>query len=135
MKMFLNLTPHVVNVYSENEELILVIPTAGTIRLQEKTELSGSVAGIPLVAKYTSGVSVLLSEDIPTVVNPAIIIVSRPVGEAIARNLQLRVKLTHSLLFKGIEVDTFVCPDTGDDSALRDEEGRIYGVRRFCVFK
>lgn len=135
MQIFLNLTPHPVNIYNENDELVLIIPSAGTIRLQEKTEPNGSVADIPLVAKSTDGISVLLSEDLPSFTCPTVVIVSRPVGEAIARSPHLRIKLTHNLLFRDVNVDTFVCPDTGEDSVVRDENGRIIGVRRFCVFK
>ena len=134
MKIFLNLTPHPVNIYKDGE-LVLVIPTAGTIRLQERVEPVGSVAGIPLVAKSTSGVSVLLSEDIPYLNGKAVVIVSRPVGEALSRSPHLRTKLTRTLALKGFDVDTFVCPDTGEDSAQRDENGNIFGVRRFCIFK
>jgi len=134
MQMFLNLTPHPVNVYRD-DELVLIIPSAGTIRLQERTEPSGTVAGVSVVSKTTDGISVVLSEDLPNLTSPTVVIVSRPVGEALARSPHLRTKLIRTLILKGFNVDTFVCPDTGEDSALRDENGNIYGVRRFCVFK
>lgn len=111
-----NYTPHLVNLFDkEGRQILLGIPVkkdnSGNnikIRIQETVELIGKIADIPLVRKTYGSV-----EGLPGPEENVIYIVSNVVLQAL----------------KNTRTD-LVCPDTGEDSVVRDKSGNIIGVRR-----
>ena len=130
MEKILNLTPHDVVIYKENKP-VAVFPSAGSIRLTEKIKEASPVAGIPTVITEFNGVSVVLSQDFCTQVQDAAVIVSLPVLQAIRENPFIKEKIKKVLKDKNINLKAIVAPDTGNDSVVRDDKGRIIGVKRF----
>jgi len=130
MEKILNLTPHDVVIYMENEP-VATFPSIGSIRLTEKIKKANPIIGIPTVVTTFDGVSVVLSQNFCTQVQDAVIIVSLPVLQAVKENPFLLEKIKKVLREKGIFLKTIVAPDTGNDSVVRDDKGRIVGVRRF----
>ena len=113
MVEFINLTPHPIIIYRGEEKI--EIPPSGTIaRVEVKQEKVGELDGIP-VHKSTFGDV----EGLPEPKENTIYIVSTVVLQA--------------LKAKGIERKDLVAPDTTPSGAVRDEEGRIVGVRGFQV--
>jgi len=106
---FKNFTPHHVVVFA-NDEVILKVPPEGTpVRVKEGLEPRQPIDGIPVVSKTYSGV-----EGLPAPEDGVMLIVSVLVLSAL----------------QGARPDV-VAPDTGPNSAVRDEKGRILGVRGF----
>jgi len=103
---FINTTPHPVHVLNRDGELVLTIPAASQpLRLEERLESLGDLAGVPLVKKA-------LAADIslPEPQEGVYYIVSLAVAQA-ARRPDLLVP----------------------DDLVRDDQGRILGCRRFAV--
>jgi len=130
MEKILNLTPHDVVIYERNKP-VAVFPSAGSIRLTEKVKEVNPVAGIPTVVTEFDGVSVVLAQDFCTQVQDAVVIVSLPVLQAIKENPFIREKIKKVLKDKNINLKAIVAPDTGNDSVVKDNKGRIIGVKRF----
>jgi len=118
---WLNLTPHDINVYTSDNKLYFTVPRSGLVaRLEEETEHVGQFVGVPVVRKRYKGVSVngRSIEDVIEEVKPDMVIVS--------------VLCLPALPMK-IGTAFIVAPDTGPDSAVRNEKGQIVGVKRFMV--
>jgi len=130
MEKVLNLTPHDVVIYKDNKP-VAVFPSAGSIRLTEKVGKVNPVAGIPTVITEFNGVSVVLAQEFCTQVQDAVVIVSLPVLQATKENPFIREKIKKVLKDKNIILKTIVAPDTGNDSVVKDNKGRIIGVKRF----
>jgi len=105
-----NLTPHEVVVYDDKGDVKLRVKPSGTIaRVTTKQEVVGYLNGVPVVK--TEFVEV---QGLPKPEDNTVYIVSSLVAQAVAR-----------------ERGDVVAPDTSPRSAVRDEQGRIIGVRRF----
>ena len=130
MEKILNLTPHDVVIYERNKP-VAVFPSAGSIRLTEKTKEASPVAGIPTVITEFDGVSVVIAQDFYTQVQDAVVIVSLPVLQAIKENPFIKEKIKKVLKDKNINLKAIVAPDTGNDSVVKNKKGQIIGVQRF----
>ena len=106
-----NKTPHDVNVYS-GSKVIATYPSAGQIRLEERVAANHKI-------KDNNGVELDIvdkeygSSELPEPVTGQFFIVSKIVRDAFPDRTDLLV------------------PDTGPDSVVRDDNGRIIGIRRF----
>jgi len=107
---FINLTPHSVDIYSEDGTKITSIQPSGIVlRAPERRRLVGKINGIPVYS-----VDYLLPQ-LPPRREGVIYIVS---------TIVLQV-----MRMKGIKREDFVAPDTLN--AIRNHSGRIIGVRGF----
>jgi hypothetical protein len=104
--MFINLTPHEITIF-RGEEKITIPPSGKTLRLREDTKTIGHIDGIPTVIKTYS-----LEDNLPPQIEGVSYLVSLIVLPYIEGRLD------------------FYAPDTGPESCVRDEQGRIVGVRR-----
>ncbi len=113
MVEFVNLTPHEVIVFDEEgKNVLLRVPPSGQIaRVEVRRELVGDVNGIPAVRNEFGEVT-----GLPEPCEDTIYIVSLIVLNAL-----------------GGKRKDVVAPDTSPAGAVRDEEGRIIGVRAFVV--
>jgi hypothetical protein len=114
--MFRNFTPHVVKIIDSNGNVAMEIPPEGVqVRVKEQVEYEGIIQfkhegffrGVPVVRKKYAEI-----EGLPQQEDGVTLIVSVIVLNASDRS-------------------DLVCPDTGPDSVVRDEDGNILGVRRF----
>ena len=113
MTRFVNLTPHVITIVNDNGEKIIEIPPSGeVVRVNISQEIVRYVDGIPVKKTVFNDI-----QNLPEPQNDTIFIVSTIVLQA--------------LKDKGINRDDVVAPDT--NSAVRDENGRIIGVKGFQV--
>ena len=109
-----NLTPHDVVLFStEGDEVIATIPASGTVaRVAVEHRISESVVfdgfSVDIVNTEYGRVANLPDEDGPTYIVSSIVLMA--IGD------------TRS---------DVVAPDTSSVSVVRDNEGRIVGVRRF----
>lgn len=110
-----NLTPHNVMLCgSDGKPLMEIKPSGAVLRLKEEVKDTGEkIAGIPVVRKRFVG---LEGFSLPQRTENIVFIVSMPVAQYLAGRPDI------------------VAPDTGPESAVRDEKGRIIGVRRFMRF-
>lgn len=110
MVRFVNLTPHDVIVVGEDGKEILRIPVSGIVaRVMTKQEVVDEINGIPVVRTKFGEVI-----DMPEPQPDTVFIVSTLVAQALAGTR-----------------DDIVAPDTSPQGAVRDEQGRIIGVKRF----
>lgn len=123
----INLTPHDVTFFVG--EYKVSFPSFGSVRLNEKEKETGKVGPFSWAIIGFEGISVVLSEK-PVIEGTPVVIVSLPVLMAL-KDTQLKAKFLKILKEKGIENPVIVAPDTGNDSVVRDENGRILGVKRF----
>lgn len=108
-----NLTPHTVNVCDESGSVVRSIePSGKVLRLPTRAYAAGELDEIPLVR-----LSYEEPEDLPPVENDTVYIVSSLMIEPLAR----------------MGRRDFVAPDTSPGSVVRDDEGRIIGVKRLIV--
>jgi hypothetical protein len=107
--VFKNWTPHTICVFSASgEQIFSVPPEPESIRAEESVIPAFQIAGIPVVDKSYN------PPELPDPEENTIHIVSYVV-------LQASVKKRHDI----------VCPDTGPESVVRDENGNVLGVKRF----
>lgn len=104
--MFVNLTPHDVQIF-DSRMCSVTIPPTGLARVEEDIRPGRDDLGIQCVIKNYGRVT-----GIPAPVDGVIYVVS-------------------VLVFAATDRLDVVCPDSGPDSAIRDENGRIVGVKRF----
>jgi hypothetical protein len=107
-----NFTPHSVAVYSADLKSVIldIPPEKKSIRVKEVIveEDGETILGIPILTKRITGI-----DNLPEPEQDTALIVSLYVFEASDRK-------------------DLLCPDTGEESVVRDEYGQILGVRRFC---
>ncbi len=117
VNLFVNLTPHNVTVLTENGEMN--IPSAGVARLQQKEEVCGQLGEIPVVRTQYGELQLPEGVDI----TGKHIIVSQLVAQGAA----------DKLLARGAK--SVLVPNTGPtpNGAVRDEQGRIKGVRSLVL--
>ena len=110
MVTFVNMTPHPVCICGPNGEILHTFPKSGQVaRAEEECEGQDPIEGILVVRKTYSPSELPDPKD--------------------------GVRLIVSLLVAQVATDRhdLVVPDTGSESCVRDDEGRILGVRRFQV--
>ncbi|HID70038.1 MAG TPA: hypothetical protein EYP35_06165 [Desulfobacterales bacterium] len=137
----INLTPHEITIY--HEEGVLKIPPSGHVArvITANTEAApvtirndSKNVKIPTVKREPKGLDLPPPDKFinnPKGVASVTLLVSAMVGEYIAQH-GLPAQWI-DLLREGVVV-TVAAPDTGPDSVVRDENGRIIGVRRLVVF-
>lgn len=108
-----NLTPHDVHVYDENaQNIIRTYPASGTVaRVKSSTEIVGEVDGVPVARTAFGEIEGLLEPQQDTKYIVSLLVLQAAAGKR----------------------DDLLAPDTGPQSAVRDESGQIIGVRRFQV--
>ncbi len=107
---FVNLTPHEITLVREDGEVVKIPPSGQVARVKVEQEVVNEINGIPIV-KTTFGDI----EGLPEPQEGKIFIVSSIVAQAAART-------------------DVVAPDTSPQGVIRDENGRIVGVKRFQIF-
>ena len=108
-----NLTPHEVKVLDENGNVVATFPPSGQIaRVKTSREKVGEINGIPVFKTVFGKV-----EDLPESQPDTVYIVSLLVLQACPDR--------HDL----------VAPDTSPQGAVRDEQGRIIGVKGFQIIQ
>lgn len=113
----INMTPHQINIFNEENQLISAYPSNGTIRL-ETSKQSVHIEGLSDLADTYKVVRSQANKDLLPKKKPnTYYIVSSMVQEA------------HP------ERKDFIAPNTSADSAgaVRDDKGNIIGVRSFIV--
>ena len=110
---FVNLTPHEVIVFDEEgKNVLLRVPPSGEVaRVEVKRKEAGTLNGVPLVRSEFGEV-----QGLPEPREGVVYIVSMIVLQAL----------------QGKRKDV-VAPDTSPQSAVRDSEGRIIGVKAFVL--
>ena len=121
MRKFVNLTPHKVVVYAKDGSVLEIEPSRKVFRLEERDVTIMNIEGVDVVRRTFS-----IPDDVKSYFDDpnAVYIVSLP-----ALMMLLLVEKPHPEL---IDVCDIVAPDTGS-GAVRDEQGRIIGTRRFIV--
>jgi len=103
-----NLTPHEIVVRREDGSELRIPPSGVVARVTATAEPVGTLAGVPVVSTRYGEI-----EDLPAPRGGVQYIVSSLVRMAAPERADL------------------VSPDTGPESAIRDDDGRIVAVRRF----
>ena len=119
MVRLINLTPHEITVVGEDGEPIATFPPSGKVaRVQQNAEKIKEVEirGVKIDVVRTEYSEII---DLPEKRENTVFLVS--------------VLVLQALKQRGIERNDVVAPDTGPESAVRDEKGNIVGVRRFMV--
>jgi hypothetical protein len=114
---FVNLTPHEVVIYDQNNNVILRIPPSGIIaRVEQKEELLGNVNFVPLFRVFYGEI-----QNLPEPQENTVYIVSQLVLQALKEKRESRSDI--------------IAPNTGPSEygAVRDHTGRIIGVRSFIT--
>ena len=107
MSRFINLTPHLVRVYGpDGTTVIREFPSEGSVRVAEEIVREYEIDGIRITETRFGE-----AEGLPTLRENDFIIVSPPVMSAVHGRPDL------------------VAPNTGPASVVRDDAGRIQGVR------
>jgi hypothetical protein len=111
-----NLTPHEVTVFIDSSNTLKIPPSGQVARVQSTEELVGYVNGISVYKTIYGEV-----QGLPEPQEDTIYIVSQVVLQALKE--------------KGIKRDDVLAPNTGpsQNGAVRDQQGRIIGVRSFIV--
>jgi hypothetical protein len=121
MTKFVNLTPHKIVLYCKDGSTIEIEPSGKVFRLEERDRVIANVEGIDIVAReFVIPTEVKSYFDDPR----AVYIVSLPALMALAT-----LEKAHPEL---MDISWIVAPDTGS-GAVRDEQGRIIGTRRFII--
>jgi hypothetical protein len=116
-KMVVNLTPHSLSIYTQRG--VVEIPSAGVARLSQSEEQVGAIGEIPVV-KTCYG-ELQLPEGVE--IDGKYVVVSALVAQGAA----------DQLLARGAKA--VLVPNTGPtpNGAVRDEQGRIKGVRSLIL--
>ena len=110
---FVNLTPHRVDLVLSGDRRLCLPPSGAVTRVKMRCDGADEVSGVPVVHACPEAL-----EGLPEAVPGVMFVVSTFAAQAAAALGRVDV----------------VAPDTGPDSALRDADGRIVGVRRFQRF-
>lgn len=110
-EMLVNLTPHAISVLGEDGEVLMLSPSGQVARVTSSCTQVGALDGVPVVKTEYGTV-----ENLPAPEAGKVFVVSVLVAQQCAGR------------------EDVVSPDTGPDSAVRDADGRIIGVKRFMRF-
>lgn len=112
---FVNLTPHTVNVVdADGNNILSVAPSGNVARVATQQTVVGNIAGIDIARTVFGDV-----DGLPAPQPDTVYIVSTLVLQA--------------LKDAGISRDDVVAPDTSPQSAVRNADGQIIGVKQFQV--
>ena len=118
----INLNPHPINICDEQGNVVLTIPKQGLARVSQTNEIIGSLnyegIKIPLI-EATYG-------DIQGLPDPK-------TNEYYIVSLITALMLKSSPIYSKYKGHILV-PNTGKDSAVRDKNGNIIGVKSFILF-
>ena len=106
----INLTAHTINVFLEEKEI--AFPSQGLARVKTEEKEVGKINSIPVVKTVYTDV-----EGLPESQEDTIYLVSTLVLQALKAN--------------GINRTDCLAPNTGVSGAIRDDQGRIVGVKGF----
>lgn len=106
----INLTTHTINVFLEEKEISF--PSQGLARVKTEEKETGKINGIPVVKTVYTTV-----EGLPDSQEDTVYLVSTLVLQSLRAN--------------GIDRPDCLAPNTGVSGAIRDDQGRIIGVRGF----
>ncbi len=108
-----NLTPHPITVYDESGNILMNVPPSGqVVRVSTTSRIIDNVDNIPIREVQYGDI-----QGLPEPQEGVVYIVSTIVVLA--------------LKAKGINRVDVVSPDTSQDSVIRDNEGKIIGVKYF----
>lgn len=123
MTKFINLTPHEISVIDENGNTIkLFQPSGYVLRLVQKRDIE-----LCAISQWFE------PENIETVMY-------RPIDEELELDKPELIQdkdavyIVSNPIAKFMKNPRFQAPDTMPESALRDENGNIIGVRRLCFY-
>ncbi len=108
-----NLTPHEITLVREDGEVMKIPPSGQVARVKVEQEVVNEINGISIVRTKFGDI-----EGLPEPQDGKIFIVSSLVAQAAAKLGRTDV----------------VAPDTSPQGVIRDENGRIVGVKRFQIF-
>jgi hypothetical protein len=112
---FVNLTPHALNIVDADGNIILsVAPSGNVARVATQQTVVGNVGGVDVVRTVFGDV-----DGLPAPQPDTVYIVSTLVLQSLKAN--------------GIDRDDVVAPDTSPQSAVRNADGQIIGVKQFQV--
>lgn len=106
----INLTAHTINVFSEEKEI--AFPSQGLARVKTEEKEIGKINGIPVAKTVYTDV-----EGLPEPEGNTVYLVSTLVLQALKAN--------------GVCRPDCLAPNTGLSGAIRDDQGRIIGVKGF----
>lgn len=107
----LNCTPHTINICDASGNKIQDYPTYRVARVETEMEVVGNGNGIPIKrVKYKE------AEWLPQKTENTLYIVSMVVAQACP------------------EREDFICPNTAPNEVVRDDEGKIIGVKSFAKY-
>ena len=136
MEYAVNLTPHKIAIVN-GEEVIEISPSGTVARVKTVQKETGiTVFGIPVVkTEYTE------IEGLPSVCENCLIkhecTVSLEMRNGKTCGLQFpeKIFIVSSIVAQAVKSrKDVIAPDTSPESAVRDEEGRIIGIKRFQMF-
>ena len=110
-----NLTPHEINIYNDKNEKVLSIPSSGVARAKQTRELIGYLE--------LNGVKVPIN------------ISSYGEPEGLPEKSRGTLYLVSPILLSSSARSDLVGVDTGPGSSVRDENGRILGVKNLLLYK
>lgn len=112
---FVNLTPHALNIVDADGNTILSVAPSGTVaRVTTQQTVVGNIAGIDIVRTVFGDI-----DGLPAPQPDTVYVVSTLVLQA--------------LKDAGVSRNDVVAPDTSPQSAVRNADGQIVGVKRFQV--
>jgi len=117
--MFKNLTPHSINIYSQDKkEKLQEIPSVGNIRIQEKRIQKETIGDYPVFTIEFMSPEITLNEGISPISSTDILIVSAIAGHKVKEMFPL---------------NRVVSPDTST-GAVRNEKNMILGTTAFIEY-
>ena len=131
---FLNATPHYITIGS------IQIPASGLVfRLNESTEIYDIIDGIPVVKVEYSPPSFTIPDDLIPLLqkqNPKIlVIICSSILYVLNDKNWKEIAARFKYVCPNIERILFISPDTGPNSAIRNNSGQIIGVKRCRLLK
>jgi len=131
----INLTPHPITVVGEDGEVRTIIPPSGVVaRVETGQTVVGQVCGIPVVRTVFGVVEGLPWQCSNCRGNPNVcehVPDLQLTGKCLHQEPQ-KVFIVSSMVAQAVAFrEDVVAPDTSPQSAVRDEQGRIVGVKRF----
>jgi|Deesub1362A_J573_1020465.scaffolds.fasta_scaffold03301_3 hypothetical protein len=130
---FVNMTPHAITIVGEDGLVKLVIPPSGKVaRVRTEQTIVGSINTISIVKTELGDV-----EGVPTVCSnchfDSADCVYKPRGLGACEDQEpAEIYVVSSLVAQALKGrKDVVAPDTSPQGVVRDENGRIVGVKRF----
>lgn len=110
VKKMVNLTPHEIAIWMDNDTIRKIPPSGKVVRLNQNCHASGTIDGIPVTS--------CVEYDPKGIPEPE----------------EGTVYLVSSVVAKKVKRPDVLSPDTSDDGAIRDGNGYIVAVKRLQCF-